>query len=128
MANPVTTYPRLAHDWLKHENDPLLHRREAVLVSGAGNLGTGTVLGKITASGKYKRHVNGATDGTQTAVAILLSPADASAADAKCVIVTGFAEIVASELTWDSSVNDATKKNAALAQLDALGIRTRSVV
>ena len=128
MANPVTTYPRLMHDWLKHEGDALLHRREAVLASGAGNLGTGTVLGKITASGKYKRHVNGATDGTETACAVLLSPADASAADAKCVILTGFAEIVPSELTWDASVNNSTKKNAALAQLDALGIRARNVV
>lgn len=128
MTNPVTTYPRLAHDWLKHENDPIIHRREAVIASGAGNLATGTVLGKITASGKYKRHVNGASDGTETAVAILLSPADASAADAKAVIVTGFAEIASAELTWDASVDNNTKKNAALTQLDALGFRTRRVL
>lgn len=125
MTNPVSTYPRLAHDWLKHEGDRMLHRKEAVIASGAGDLATGTVLGKITASGKYKKHVNGASDGTETAVAVLLSPADASAADAKAVIVTGFAEIAPLELTWDTSVNNSTKKNAALAQLETLGFRTR---
>jgi len=120
----VATYPRLAHDWLKHENDPQIHRETVVVASGAGNLLTGTVLGKITASGKYKRHVNGAEDGTETAVAVLLSPVDATSADGKAVIVTGFAEIAPAELTWDASVDTNNKKNAALAQLATKYFRT----
>ena len=44
---PVTaTYPRLSSEWLKHETDPQMGRKVITLVSGAGNLPTGTVLGK----------------------------------------------------------------------------------
>jgi hypothetical protein len=124
----VAEYPRLAHDWLKHESDPQLHRETVVIASGAGNLKTGTVLGRVTSSGKYKRHVNGASDGTETAVAILLSPADASSADAKAVAISGYAEIAPAELTWDASVDTNNKKNAALAQLATRFFRTRRLV
>jgi len=36
-----------------------------------GPLEPGTVLGKITASGKYAAHDRAAVDGTETAVAVL---------------------------------------------------------
>lgn len=122
----VATYPALSGDWLRHELDPRLYREEVTIVSGAGNLPTGAVMGKITASGKYKRHVNGASDGTQTAVGVLLNAVDASGgADVKGVIVVGNAEIVALALSWDASVDNNTKKNAALASLLTLGIKTR---
>lgn len=115
---PVTaTYPRLSSEWLKHEMDPQMGRKAITLVSGAGNLPTGTVLGKVTASGKYKKHVNGASDGTETAVGILLDATDASSADVRAVMVDANARIVAEFLTWDASVDNSTKKNAALASL-----------
>lgn len=41
----------------------------------------GTVLGVITASGKYKLSVKTATDGSETPVAILVDNVDASTAD-----------------------------------------------
>ena len=41
----------------------------------------GTVLGKITASGKYTKSVNTATDGSQNPVAILVDNVDASTTD-----------------------------------------------
>lgn len=124
----VATYPVLSSDWLRHELDARLNREEVTIVAGAGILPTGTVMGKISASGKYKRHVNGAGDGTQTAVAVLLNAVDASGGtDVKGVLVTGNAEIVALSLSWDASVNDNTKKNAALAQLATLGFKTRPV-
>ncbi len=44
----VATFPKLAHDWLVHELDPQLFRRAGTVKSGAGVLGTGRVLGKIT--------------------------------------------------------------------------------
>ena len=124
----VANYPVLSSDWLRHELDARLNREEVTIVAGAGVLPTGTVMGKISASGKYKRHVNGAGDGTQTAVAVLLNAVDASGgSDVKGVLVTGNAEIVAISLSWDASVNDNTKKNAALAQLATLGFKTRPV-
>ena len=124
----VSNYPTLSGDWLRHELDSRLNREEVTIVAGAGVLPTGAVLGKITASGKYKRHVNGASDGTQTAVAVLLNAVDASGgSDVKGVIVTGQAEIVALALSWDASVNENTKKNSALASLATLGFKTRQL-
>lgn len=128
MANPTGTFPRVAFDWLKHENDPQLYREEAVILSGSGNLLTGSVLGKITASGKYKLYAPAAVDGSQTAVAILLSNADATSSDAKCVIVTGKCEIAPTELTWHASVDDNTKKATGLGQLKLKDIFARNIV
>ncbi len=46
------------------------YTRETITVA-AGTLEPGTVLGKITASGKYGAHDPAAIDGTETAVAVL---------------------------------------------------------
>jgi hypothetical protein len=47
------------------------------------NLSKGALLGIITASGKYAPYTVGASNGTQTACAILTVDADARTADAK---------------------------------------------
>lgn len=52
-----------------------------VIVSGAGALKRGTVLGKITASGKYTTALSASSDGSQTPVAILADDVDATSAD-----------------------------------------------
>ncbi|MFP1646820.1 head decoration protein, partial [Pontitalea aquivivens] len=46
------------------------YTRETVTLA-AGTLEPGTVLGRITASGKYAAHDTAAVDGTETAAAIL---------------------------------------------------------
>ncbi|MDQ4328800.1 head decoration protein [Klebsiella michiganensis] len=46
-----------------------------------GSYKRGTVLGMITASGKYTRSVKTATDGSETPVAILVDNVNASTAD-----------------------------------------------
>ncbi len=51
------------------------------IASGSGNLSAGTVLGKITATGKYGPYDDSATDGRQTAVGILGEDVDASSGD-----------------------------------------------
>jgi len=52
-----------------------------LLVTGQGVLAKGTVLGKITASGKFKAYNKDATDGSQTAVCILDNDADTTGSD-----------------------------------------------
>ena len=54
------------------------------LVSGAGALARGTVLGKITASGKYTKSATASSDGSQTPVAILADAADSTSGDVLC--------------------------------------------
>lgn len=65
----VATFPKLAHDWLKHELDPTLYRRAGVIKSGSGKVTTGTVLGQIAvgaASAAAKAGGNAANTGALT--------------------------------------------------------------
>lgn len=62
-------------------NAHLLVPRKVTIASGA-SLAAGAVLGKITASGKYKLSASAASDGSQTPDLILAEAVDASAADA----------------------------------------------
>lgn len=54
-----------------------------VIVSGSGNVVRGTLLGKVTASGKYKPYANGNSDGSETAKLVLAETVDATSADVK---------------------------------------------
>lgn len=64
---------------------PRITRLETI-VSGAGDLAAGTVLGKITASGKLTPVDDAAGDGSQAPHCVLAEDADASAADAEAVV------------------------------------------
>ena len=55
------------------------------IASGAGVLTKGTVLGKITASGKYKAYTNANSDGSEVAKLILAEDVDATSADVNAV-------------------------------------------
>lgn len=67
-------------DGLIAGNANLLVHESITLISGQ-NLARGTVLGKITASGKYNKSLSAAADGSQTPVAILAEDCDASGGD-----------------------------------------------
>ena len=57
-----------------------------ILLSGE-NCVDGSVLGRVTASGKLKLAVETAVDGSQTPFAILLEDCDASTADKNCPLL-----------------------------------------
>jgi len=71
------------------------------LASGQ-NLTKGTVIGRVTATGKLIQSVQTATDGSENPVGILNHDCDASAADTSCVFVKG-GDIDKTQLTWDAS-------------------------
>jgi hypothetical protein len=76
-------------------------------------------------SGKYKEYNPANTDGSQTAVAILLyASVDATGGDKEGVIVVRHAEVNAAELIWFSGA-DANQKSAGLAQLKTYDIIAR---
>lgn len=58
--------------------------RKITLLAGT-NYKLGSVLGQITASGKYTLSASAATDGSQTPDAILAEDADASSADQQAI-------------------------------------------
>ncbi len=115
----------VASDWLKQEAENYRSRDTAIIASGSGKLKSGQVLGKLTASGKYVPNAATGSDGSQTAVAVLAFPVDATSSDAKAVVVAREATASHNGLTWGSTINDATKRAAAISQLKAVGILVR---
>src|SRR3954464_1470002 len=104
----VYTEGAYASDWLKREEDSQYSREQVTVLSGSNTTGTplksGTILGKITATGKYKPQTLAAVDGSQTAAGILLVPVDAGAADKRAVLVARDAIVMQYGLIYGSDV------------------------
>jgi hypothetical protein len=123
----LTKSPTLG-DLLKYELNGN-YNREAVTLKSGTNYALGSVLGKITASSKYRlspaAQVVG-DEGAETAVAVLIEPVDATAADKTGLVVArGPAIVSKAALVFDASVDDNTKKAAKDAQLSAAGVVPR---
>jgi hypothetical protein len=122
---PVLTQPPTMGDVLKYEVNPNYTRETVPLLAGMA-YPVGSVLGRITASGKYKLGTSGGSDGAQTAGAVLLYAVDATLADAVgVVLVRGPAIVSRAALAYDGTVDDATKITTKISQLAALGIIAR---
>ncbi|MDP3261790.1 MAG: head decoration protein [Tabrizicola sp.] len=122
---PVLTQPPSTGDVLKYEVNPNYTRETVTLLMGLP-YPVGAVLGKITASGKYKLATSGGTDGAQTASAVLLYPVDATLADAVGIVVARGPSIISrAALAYDVTVDDSAKITTKLGQLAAVGIIAR---
>lgn len=111
-------------DVVKDEGRNRYSRDTDTLASGSGIVIAGTVLGKVTASGKFKPLAPAANDGTQNAASVILQYSNATAADQPVVNLKRRAQVVLQSLVWPAGITDA-QKSAALAQLSALGIVAR---
>ena len=119
---------------VKHEYEPSTkYCRETVVVNEAAakTYTVGMVLGKVTATGKYKLSVQSASDGSQNPVAIVVRDTQdiAATTDTKIpVIARGPVIVSKAGLVLDTTFNDATKKAAAYASLQAVGILVNDAV
>ena len=121
----VLTQPPTMGDVLKYEVNPNYTRETVTLLAGTA-YPVGSVLGRITASGKYKLATSGGSDGAQTASAVLLYAVDATLADATGIVVVRGPSIVSrAGLAYDGTVDDGAKIATKLGQLGALGIIAR---
>ena len=111
--------------FLKSEANGSLSREAIVVVSGAGSLVAGTVLGKVTATGKYKLYDNDASDGSQTVAAILYADCDATSADQAAVGIVRLAEVWRDRLVWGSAVTTQAEKDAAYVDMATANIAIR---
>ena len=103
--------------------------RETVTLKAGTDYALGSVLGRITASGKYRlspaAEVVG-DEGAETAAAVLLEPVDATGGDATGLVVARGPAIVSKvALVFDASVDLAAEKAAKHAGLASLGIVPR---
>jgi hypothetical protein len=121
----VLRQPLTLGDVLKYEVNPNYTRETITLLAGMP-YPVGSVLGRITASGKYKLATSGGSDGAQTAGAVLLYAVDATLADATGIIVVrGPAIVSRAALAYDATVDDAAKITTKIGQLAAAGIIAR---
>lgn len=98
--------------YLGESASPNIVNEEIVIASGAGVLNPGTVIAKITASGKYVVHDTALANGAELpANAVILGHAiDATAADVKTVAtVRGPATINGQMLTYKAGMSGAAK-------------------
>jgi hypothetical protein len=119
----VLTEGRHSLEFLYSEASGNRSRDNITVVTGQ-NLTAGTVVGVVTASGKYAVYDNAASDGTETAAGILGYDTDATAADIEAMIISRDAEVNADELNWDGQAQPAI--DAGVADLAAAGIIVRA--
>jgi Bacteriophage lambda head decoration protein D len=120
---PVLTEGRFAGEFLVSEGNSRISR-ETITVPSGQTLEAAAVLGKITASGKYKVLDPAAVDGSEVAAGILYDAVDASAADAEGVAIVRMAEVNAAELVWPEGITGG-EQTTALGELAALTIVAR---
>lgn len=108
----VKTEPLGTGAHLLSESDGFLSRETVTLLAGTA-YGAGSVLGKITASGKYTLYDNAAADGSQAAAGVLFAAVDATAADAPGVVHVRICEVIGSRLTYKAGASGGDKTAAA---------------
>lgn len=118
---------------VKHEYEPTLAFCRAVVTvneAAASDYVIGTVLGKITASGKYVVAKETATDGSKVPAAVVLeNKSIAAATDTKVLAaVRGQMILSKAEVVLDATYDNAAKKATAIAALEALGILVNDAV
>lgn len=105
--------------------------REVVTFNGlAGDLKIGTVLGKVTATGKYIKAVQTAVDGSAAVAAILLEDKTVAATtDTKLLVMTrGPASISKFGLVFDATYDLDAEKLVVYQGLEAKGIQVLDAV
>lgn len=86
-------------EFLLSEGNGTISREEVTVAAAAGAMVPGTLVGKITASGKYKEYNNANSDGSEVAAGITYAAVTDSASDQKAVIIARNAEVMSSALT-----------------------------
>ncbi|CAG2153239.1 head decoration protein [Ralstonia mannitolilytica] len=121
---PTLTQAPTLGDLLKYEA-PNLYSREQATVAAGQNLPLGTVVGRMTATGKLAALDPSATDGTEVAAGVLGNAVDATLIDREDAILIARHAIVARQaLIWPTGLS-AAQRTAAIAQLEARGIVVR---
>ena len=108
-------------EWLLSEAEGQRSRDVVtVTIAGAVALPSGTVLGKVTASGKYIKYVDAAVDGSGTAAAVLLNALPGTNGDYKATVFNADAEVILALLNGGTGL-DAN----GIADLRTIGIKCR---
>ena len=105
----LTSNPRIAEFVLTEASGQRSRANIVVTQTGAAIL-SGTVLGKVTATGKYKPYSNAASDGTEVAAGVLYNYLPAYTGDKKAVGFVRDCEVMRAALTGLDSAGEADLK------------------
>lgn len=108
---------KYAGEFLLSEGNGTISRDTVVIAAAAGAIEPGTVLGKITASGKFVPYSNAAADGSEVAAGIAIYAIPDSAVDQNAVAIRRFAEVQRDRLVGSDAAGEA--------DLQALGVIVR---
>lgn len=110
-------------DFLISEANGYRSRETGTVTLPSGGLVAGTVLGKITATGKYVLHDVALSNGAEDAAAILYTGSGATG-DEVMTLITRDAEVNEAHLTFKSGIS-APNKALTITALATLGIIAR---
>ena len=133
MSGILYTEAFRASNVIKHEYEPsIAFCREVVVANEAGakTYAVGTVLGKVTASGKYKISEATAADGSEVAAAVVLEDkAVAATTDTKVLVAVRGPMIVSKAgLVLGASIDTDGEKAAVYAALAAKNILVNDTI
>lgn len=121
------TEGRHAEEFLVSEANGTRSRDQVTAtVAASTTLAPGSVLAKLTATGKYVPYDNAGSDGSETAFGVLaheLINAALSPADAQATVINADAEVRLADLQWNGV--DASGQAAGLVDLRVNGIKAR---
>jgi len=137
IATEQTRLSNLIKKYDDFDNPELFNDVVTVNEASGVTYKVGTVLGKITASGKYIVSKQAASDGSQNPVAIFIGDsaglaqdtAIAAATDTKVLVLSRGKVVVSKDaLLLDSSFSSQPQKDAAYASLKAVDILVETTV
>ena len=111
------TEGRHVGEFLLSEGNGSISRDEVTVTQSGTALVSGTVMSRLTASGKWVPYDDVGTDGSEVASGILYTELGAATGDVKAVVITRHAEVNQAELTGFNA--------NARADLAAVGIIVR---
>lgn len=132
MAKIDTRKPRLGNVLQSEDKGEYGYCRKTVVANEASQLDyvAGTVLGKVTATGKYKRLEATAADGSQNFAGIYVGSAAgadfqtvAAATDTSVVILFRDCIVGKAGLVFGASVDTQGERDAVYAQMEAAGFK-----
>jgi hypothetical protein len=122
---PAIQEPNNLGDLLKYEA-PNLYSRDVATVAAGQNLVLGTVVGRETATAKFKALDPAATDGTEVAAGVLAADVDATLIDRDdALLIARHAIVARSALVWPAGITP-TEQAAAITQLETRGVLVRT--
>lgn len=121
-------YSNLVKEELWHEKGYCT--KQVIVNDAAQTLELGTVLGAVTASGKFKVAKETAVDGSKVGFAVVVEAITIPATtDTKVLVMyRGPAELSKGALVVDATYNDATKLGVLYADLEARGLQIADAV